>query len=103
LNLFRIDLSIPVEQDGKDEYLKAASQQLNVCETALHIEKILSKSLDIGNREQFFYNISLVVHASDSFDNKDNLPVYTEKILKEQGSTTSTERPVVIGFGPAGS
>ena len=102
MNLFRIDLSIPVEQDGKDEYLKAASQQLNVCETALHIEKILSKSLDIGNREQFFYNISLVVHASDSFDNKDNLPVYTEKILKEQGSTTSTERPVVIGFGPAG-
>ena len=102
MNLILIDLRIPVEKDGMDEYLKAASQKLNVCETAIHIVKILSKSLDAGNKEQFYYEISLVVNTSDSFDNKENLPVYTEKIAKEREPKNGAERPVVIGFGPAG-
>ena len=102
MNLILTNLRIPVEKDGRDEYLKAASQKLNVCETAIHIVKILSKSLDAGNKEQFYYEISLVVNTSDSFDNKDNLPVYTEKIAKEREPKNSAERPVVIGFGPAG-
>ena len=97
-----LNLRIPVEKDGRGEYLKAASQKLNVCETAIDIVKILSKTLDAGDQEQFYYDISLVVHASDSFDNRENLPVYTEKVEKERESKTSAERPVVIGFGPAG-
>ena len=102
MNLILNNLRIPVEKDGKDAYLKAAAQKLNVAETAIHIVKILSKSLDAGNQEQFFYEISLVVNTSDSFDNKENLPVYTEKIAKARESKNSAERPVVIGFGPAG-
>jgi hypothetical protein len=97
-----IDLRIPVEKDGKDEYLSAASQKLNVSETSLHIVKILSKTLDAGDQEQFYYDISLVVHTSGSFDNKENYPEYTEKITKERESKARTERPVVVGFGPAG-
>jgi hypothetical protein len=85
-----------------DEYRKAASQKLNVSETALHIVKVLSKSLDAGDQGQFFYDISLVVHTSDSFANQDNLPIYTEAIAKERVLRNSAERPVVIGFGPAG-
>ena len=102
MNLLLINLRIPVEKDGRDEYLKAAAQKLNVCETAIHIVKMLSKTLDAGDQEQFYYDISLVVHTSDSFDNTENLPLYTEKIAKERESKTSAERPVVIGFGPAG-
>ena len=95
-------MRIPVEKDGRGEYRKAAAQKLNVDETTIHIVKILNKSLDARNQEQFYYEISLVVATSDSFDNKENLPVYAEKIPKERKSGNSAERPVVIGFGPAG-
>jgi uncharacterized FAD-dependent dehydrogenase len=102
LNLLLNNLRIPVEKDGKDEYLKAASQTLNVGEAALHLVKILSKSLDAKNKEQFYYDVSLVVHTSDSFANPGNVPVYTDVIIKEPKSMNSSERPIVIGFGPAG-
>ena len=102
MNLLLSNLRIPVEKDGPDAYRKAASQQLNISETALQIVKVLSKSLDAADHGQFYYDISLVVHTSDSFDNKENLPLYTEKIAKEQRSSSSVEWPVVIGFGPAG-
>jgi uncharacterized protein len=102
LNLLLNNLRIPVEQDGRDEYRKAAAQKLNVSEAAIRVVKVLSKSLDSGDQEQFYYNISLVVHISDSFANQDNLPVYTETIAKERSVQNNAERPVVIGFGPAG-
>ena len=102
MNLLLNNLHIPVEKDGGDEYRKAASQKLNVSETAIHIVKILSKSLDTGNKEQFFYEVSLVVHTSDDFDNKDSLPVYTKKKAPVRKPKNSAERPIVIGFGPAG-
>jgi uncharacterized protein len=102
LNLLLNNLRIPVEKDGRDEYLKVAAEKLNVCGTAIHIVKMLSKKLDAGDQEQFYYDISLVVHIPDSFDNKENLPVYTEKPAKDRKAKASGERPVVIGFGPAG-
>ena len=95
-------MRIPVEKDGRDAYVKAASQKLNVCETAIDIVKMLSKTLDAGDQEQFYYDISLVVHISDSFDNRENLPLYTETITKEREPKTIAERPIIIGFGPAG-
>ncbi|MEN6623816.1 MAG: hypothetical protein ABFD50_19985 [Smithella sp.] len=102
MNLVLDNLRIPVEKDGKDEYLKAAAQVLNICKTAIHIVKMLSKKLDARDQEQFYYDISLVVHTSDSFDNADNFPEYTEKPAKVLKLKTGGERPVVIGFGPAG-
>jgi uncharacterized FAD-dependent dehydrogenase len=103
LNFVLNNLRIPVEKDGKDEYIKAAAQKLNVRETAFRIVKMLSKSLDAGDKEQFYYEISLVVSISGDFDNKDNLPLYTERSARERVSKkSSAERPVVIGFGPAG-
>jgi uncharacterized FAD-dependent dehydrogenase len=102
LNLLLINLRIPVEKDGRDEYVKAAAHKMNVCGTAIHIVKLLSKKLDARNHEQFFYDISLVVLTSDSFDNRENLPLYTEIAAKERESKTSAEKPIIIGFGPAG-
>jgi uncharacterized protein len=102
LYLILNNLRIPVEKNGSGEYLKAASEKLNVCETAISIAKILSKKLDTGDQAQFYYDISIVVHISDDFDNINNLPVYTEKTVEERKRKTISERPVVIGFGPAG-
>ena len=71
------DLRIPVEKDGMDEYLKAISQRLKISEDDIKLFKILSKSLDMSSKEQFYYEISIVVSTSDSFDNRENFPVYT--------------------------
>jgi len=43
-----------------------------------------------------------VVHASDSFENRENLPLYTEIKAQDRESKTSADRPLIIGFGPAG-
>jgi uncharacterized protein len=102
LNLLLNNLRIPIEKDGRDEYLKAASEKLNVWQTPIYIVKMLSKKLDVRDQAQFYYDISLVVHVSDDFDNIDNLPVYVEKTAEKREPKTSPERPVVIGFGPAG-
>ncbi len=95
-------MRIPVEKDGVDEYVKAASQKLNISEDNIQFNKILSKSLDMSSKEQFYYEISIVVSTPDSFDNRENFPVYIEKIKAERKSTNIMERPVIIGFGPAG-
>ncbi len=63
---------------------------------------MLHKSLDAANKEQFYYDISLVVSISDHFANKQNLPVHTEISATKKEFTKSAERPVIIGFGPAG-
>ena len=102
MDLIISKLRIPVEKDGVAEYVKAASQKLNISEDNIKFTKILSKSLDLGSKEQFCYEISIAVSTPDSFDNRENFPVYIEKTKAERISTSIRERPVIIGFGPAG-
>jgi uncharacterized FAD-dependent dehydrogenase len=102
LDLIISKLRIPVEKDGPDEYAKAASQRLSLSENNIRFARILSKSLDAGSKEQFYYEISIVVSTPDDFDNRENFPVYSEKIRPYKKSINIKERPVIIGFGPAG-
>ncbi len=102
MDLIINNLRIPVEKDGVVEYIKAASQKLNISEDNIKFTKILSKSLDMSSKEQFYYEISIVVSTPDSFDNRENFPVYIEKIKAERKSKNVAERPIIIGFGPAG-
>ena len=102
MDLIISNLRIPVEKDGMDEYVKAALQKLNISEDNIKFAKILSKSLDVSNKEQFYYEISIVVSTADNFDNKENFPVYTEEIKPDKKSKNIKERPIIIGFGPAG-
>ena len=53
MELIIYDLRIPVEKDGVAEYLKAASQRLNIGENDIKLSKILGKLLDISNKERF--------------------------------------------------
>jgi len=82
-----ITLRIPIEKDGMDEYKNAASQKMSTDEE-LSILKILSKSLDLRNQEQFFYSLSVVVSISDSYKNKLNFPEYTEQIKQSRKPQT---------------
>jgi uncharacterized protein len=102
LELVVENLRIPVEKDGTDEYLKAVSERLNISGVHVRLLKILSKSLDAGDKEQFYYEISVVVSAPDSFDNRNNFPVYTQDIKPVRRAKKTAEGPVIIGFGPAG-
>jgi len=102
LDVLISNLRIPIEEDGITAYLNAASKSLNINPINLIFKKIVSKSLETGNTEQFYYEVSIVVSTSDPFDNKDNFPNYAETIKTSGKSITKKERPIIIGFGPAG-
>jgi len=85
-----------------DEYVRAASQKLNISEDDIQFTKILSKSLDAGSKEQFYYDISIAVSVPDSFENSEHFPAYAEKIKPNNKPANIMERPIIIGFGPAG-
>ncbi len=95
-------LLIPVEKDGADEYLKAAARKLNIQETGLSAGRILSKSLETGDRRQFYYKVSLVVSVPSGYKNKENFQLYSEKPASLHKVAPAGQRPVIIGFGPAG-
>ncbi len=102
MDLIISSLRIPFEKDEKDEYIKAASQSLKVREKDIKFVRILSKSLDARSKKQFFYEISIVVSISDSYENKDSFPVYTGDVKTERKAKNIKDRPIIIGFGPAG-
>lgn len=96
------ELLIPVEKDGTGAYLEAAAEKLAVEVKEIKLFKILFKALEAKNPEQFYYLISIVVSVPSSFENKNNLPQYVEKLPVKKTPKASKENPVVIGFGPAG-
>lgn len=96
------NLQIPIEKDGVDEYVKAALKKLEIGDTNISIIKILSKSIDLSNKDQFYYNLSLVVSINDSYENKKNFQVYSEPIIEKRKAVNIKDRPIIVGFGPAG-
>lgn len=102
MDLIINNLKIPIEVDGVDEYIKAASHKLGTDEGDISITKILSKVLDLRDKEQFYYKISLVVTTRDDFENGHNSPLYTEEIKVRSKPTNIEGRPIIVGFGPAG-
>ena len=95
-------MRVPVENDHVEEYLKIASQNLNINKDEIIFVKILSKSLDARSKNQFYYEMSVVVCLPDSFLNSGHLPVYSEKIKTACNPIKFKEKPIIIGFGPAG-
>jgi uncharacterized FAD-dependent dehydrogenase len=102
LKLIISDLQIRIEEDGADTYTESASQILGLdCEN-ISILKILSKSLDIKDETQFYYKLSLVVNVPDCFENLQSLPLFEEPVIPDKKIKAFKDRPIVIGFGPAG-
>ena len=102
MDLIISNLQIPIEVDGIDEYIRAASKKLGTGEGDISIVKILSKALDLRDKEQFYYKISLVITTSGSFENGRNFPVYKEQLKAKSKITNIKDRPIIVGFGPAG-
>ncbi len=102
MNLIINNLKIPIERDGSSAYVNAAAQKMRTDKGKISIVKILSKSPDYKNQEQFYYNVSLVVTIDDSYENKQKFSVYLEQPQATRKTVTTKEKPLIIGFGPAG-
>lgn len=102
MDLILNNIRVFFEQDGMDEYVKAASEMLATNEEEVSIIRILSKALDFTDEDQFYYKLSVVVRVEDGYPNKKKYPLYIEPSLPRKKTITSTERPIVVGFGPAG-
>lgn len=102
LELIVSGLLIPVEKDGPLEYLKAAALRLRLPEAEVKAVRILAKSLASGDREQFYYEVSLAVGVPAGYGNADNFPPYAARPAVPYKPAPAGPRPVIIGFGPAG-
>ena len=102
MDILLSNIQIPIEEDGIQTYLKTASRILNINENDLIFKKILAKSLNTSNTEQFYFEVSVVVGIHGHFDIKDNFPIYSEATTTPKMSKSRKENPIVIGFGPAG-
>ncbi len=102
MDLIINNLAIPIEQDGADEYIRAASRKMKIDEGEISIVKIISKSLDMRNEEQFYYKVSLVVSADNSYKNRSNFLAYEAPVKEKTKSRKYEDRPIIVGFGPAG-
>lgn len=102
MDLIITKLRIPVEKDGINEYLKAASKKLNVAEKDLKFIKMLGKSLDVSDKEQLYFEISIAVKAPKSVYDIENVAPYIEKLKTSGKIKKIKDRPIIVGFGPAG-
>ena len=95
-------MRVAVEKDSPDEYIRAVARALDVGEEHITIVAMLEKSLDMGDPEQFYYTVSVAAGIPERFGNPKNFPAYVRKKIAVRTPPKSTDRPVIIGFGPAG-
>jgi len=102
LDLVINNIHIPIEKDGMDEYIRVAAQKMGIDTGDISVIKILGKALDLRKQEQFIYTMSLVIKIDDSFPNKQQFNLYTKAEAVVKKVVKMQERPVIVGFGPAG-
>ncbi|NQU17268.1 MAG: dehydrogenase [Candidatus Saganbacteria bacterium] len=110
MDLILNNITIPLEEDDPSAYRKIVVKKLNLADPHIQNIKVLKKSLDARNKKQFYYNISLIVTVPDKYKNKKRIPVINKKgNSKDQGKGRTgksknkiKDRPIIIGFGPAG-
>jgi uncharacterized FAD-dependent dehydrogenase len=102
LELTLNNLAVPVEQDGMAAYAKAAACRLGIDPDGVVVLKILSKTLDIRDLGQFYYQLSIVVQTPEGYANPHQFPVYQATVEAVRPKKAATERPIIVGFGPAG-
>ncbi len=96
------NIRIPIEQDTPAYRLDAVSKKLKLTGGDVSITTILSRNFDLKDKEQFYYIFSFVVAVPGGYVNRQNFAVYTEPEAEVRRSCSGEERPVIVGFGPAG-
>ncbi|MGN1326550.1 MAG: FAD-binding protein, partial [Clostridia bacterium] len=103
--------NIKIRQDIEDsKILEIACQKFKLPLKMVEDFKILKKSIDARDKNDIFYNYSIIVTLNNRFDanglNKSkDIVIIEESDYKEhkiQVNRKSDARPVIIGAGPAG-
>ncbi len=102
MDLIINNLKIPIENDGLNQYHKAAAQKLGLSQKEISLGKILSKAINLHDPDQFYYNISVVVCVNEKYPNVQKFSEYTDHKSERRTITKPKDRPIIIGFGPAG-
>ncbi len=102
MDLALTSLRIPFEKDGMPAYEEAAAEKLGIGAQEIRVIKLLSKALDASDAETFYYVVSLAVRVSDSFDNRQQFPAFTETKETPKKIHAPAQKPIIVGFGPAG-
>jgi len=95
-------LRIPIEADGSAARRSAAAAELGLEAGEIELVKILSQAPDIASQEQFYLVLTLVVAVPAAYKNPRNFPVFAAPAPAALPRAVLQERPIVIGFGPAG-
>jgi hypothetical protein len=106
-NLTKIIISgllIPFEKDCVDEYIRAAAAKLGICRSRIEFIEILNKSLDFSCEAAFYHKVSIAAAVAGicNIAGFEEFPAYIEEAKRAPASKTLRDRPVIIGFGPAG-
>ncbi|MBU2530937.1 MAG: dehydrogenase, partial [Elusimicrobia bacterium] len=102
MDLIINNLRIAVEKDGEREYILAAAEKLEISAANIKFIKILSKAMDARDKTQFYYEISIAVSVPEDFESKNKFTPYVEIIREPKEPKILKDRPIIIGFGPAG-
>lgn len=102
MKLIISNLMVPIEKDSVETCLGFAAQILGLDCSQIELFKILNKIFIPRNKEQFFYEVSLVVTVPDDYLNPGKLPRYVEPTAPPIIKRELAEKPIIIGFGPAG-
>lgn len=102
MSCFIITIKVAIESDNEDSYKRAIATKFKVNETFITIVKILSKALDLRDQDQFYYKLTIAANLSEDFKNYQKLDFYSSPAHNSYLKSQSNERPLVIGFGPAG-
>jgi len=96
------NLKIMLEDDDFAAYEGLAAKKLKLPPDEIIEIKVNKKSLDCRDKKQFYYVLSLIATVPENFSNKQGFLQIEEKPKIKEPKTSLKERPIIIGFGPAG-
>ena len=102
MDLILNNLRVPVEKDEEREYILAAAEKINISPTDIKFIKILNKALDARDQKQFYYELSIAVSLPEDFKSDQKLSYYIEPLREAKEPKNLKNRPLIVGFGPAG-
>lgn len=96
------NIKVRLENDEPAVYKKLAASKLRLDISEVSRVRVFKKSLDARDKRQFFYNLSLVAKIPSKYRHNKKFPRLEEAPPKGEPKNVLPDRPVIIGFGPAG-
>ena len=101
------NIKVPVKINNQDDYIK--DYLINkVFKHDINSFKIIKKSIDARGRIKgtgvlYVYEVAVSIDKEEEYLNKDNVFLFTdEKYFIPKVNNKTLDRPIIIGFGPAG-